>query len=828
MLLKILVVDDSASDRLIIMNMLSEYNILTARDGVEALRMLEEHRGINLMILDLNMPNMNGFEVLEALRADGKLRKMRTIILTNHDELDNEIRGLELGAVDFIRKPIHMDSLKVRIDVHAALLRAQQALEQKLQAQGVTLEMIFNQVPVGIAISHSKEAIAAGMNQYFSTNPAFEEITGRTKEELLRMGWAAITHPDDVEEDLRNYKKLQAGEIDSYAMDKRFVRPDGSVVWVHMIGARLVLSDNHQFNHIALFKDITDNKLIEKQLVESERSKSVLLSHLPGMAYRCNYDREWTMQFISAGCLDLTGYPPESLLFNKDGSFNDLIVPEYREPLWQEWERVLRNRQSFSYEYEITTAAGERKWVLEMGQGVYDEKDEVEALEGIIIDISDRKAIENTLKYNNEHDTWTGLYNRGYLENLLNQDAKKRLDSERALVSINLSSLQQLAREFGFHYTQNIIKNVAGALSSHSTDSRLLFYTYENRFVFYVKNYNDRAELDAFCDSIIDTLEPILSIENVGGGIGAIEIGRNHSDNPDQLLKNLLIASEKAAENNDNDFRVCFYDSEVERQIVRKQQIENELNRIVIDTNDGGLYLEYQPIFDLRTNQVCGFEALARLRSYAFGQVPPLEFISIAERTKLIIPIGNKIFRQAFGFINKLIASGHGEINVSVNVSILQLLEQGFYENLLALIHKMQVPPKSVGLEITESIFASNYLEINRILSGLKEAGLHLSIDDFGTGYSSLARESELNVNCLKIDKFFIDTLSRKPEKAIVADIVSMAHKFDHCTVAEGVEHEEQMQYLKMHGCDKIQGYLISKPLDEAAALEFINRYRGP
>lgn len=418
MQIKILVVDDSASDRMTIKNKLSEYCILTACDGVEAMRVLEENDGINLLVLDLDMPNMNGFQVLESLNADKRYRKLRTIILTNNDELDNEIKALKLGAVDYIRKPIHMDSLKVRIDVHVALLRTEQLLEQQLDEQKLNFNMIFEQIPIGMAISlsaypkRSDEAVVR-------INSMYEQITGRTKEELISLGWAEITHPEDLEEDLNNFRKLQSGEIRIYSMDKRYIKPDGSIVWVHMIVAPLTLSNDQQFNHICLLQDITERKAIEKALNESERSKSVFLSHLPGLAYRCNYDPDWTMQYVSKGCFNLTGYPPESLLYNRDLSYNDLISPEYREAVWNEWERVIATKQPFKYEYEIITATGERKWVLELGQGIYNEQGEVEALEGIVLDISDRKAIEDTLKYNNEHDRWTGLYNRDYLVSLL-------------------------------------------------------------------------------------------------------------------------------------------------------------------------------------------------------------------------------------------------------------------------------------------------------------------------------------------------------------------------------------------------------------------------
>ena len=151
------------------------------------------------------------------------------------------------------------------------------------------------------------------------------------------------------------------------------------------------------------------------------------------------------------------------------------------------------------------------------------------------------------------------------------------------------------------------------------------------------------------------------------------------------------------------------------------------------------------------------------------------------------------------------------------------MLREDFADTLFKTINEMQVSAQNIGIELTESVFSANYEEINSIIGKLKEAGIHTAIDDFGTGYSSIAKERELNVNCLKIDKYFIDELLEiQPEKAVTSDIISMAHKMGHCVVAEGVEHETQKQYLMDYGCDKIQGYLISKPLDEQAAIEFL------
>lgn len=810
----ILVVGDSVSDCFVIKEMLSKYNVLTACDGLEAMRLIDMNPDIDMIIIDLDMPCLDGFELFESLKTDVRYKRLPTIILTSAFDPESEIKGLKMGAADYLRKPIHKESLTARINMHFELH------EQKLM-----FEAIFQQSPIGIAISYGNETFMADGNNFVFINPMFEQITGRTQEQLMKLGWAKITHPDDLAEDLNNYKKLRAGEIKNYSMEKRYIKPDGSIIWVHMIVVPLALSNDNQYNHICLVQDITRRKTIEAELIESERSKSVLLSHLPGMAYRCNNDREWTMQYVSAGCFELTGYPAESLLYNKDLSYNDLIVPQYRDDLWKEWERVLAKQQPFKYEYEIITAKGERQWVLEMGQGIYNEQGEVEALEGIILDISDRKEIENALRYNNEHDRWTGLHNRNCLETILDNDAKRQTTEKRAVVCINLSDVQALTTTYGFHYTQGLIKKVADTLSQYCGKNCLLFNTYENRFTFYLKDYKGKNELIEFCEAVGNTLESLLAVERVGGGIGVLEIDRNNERDVDQLLKNLLIASEKALDVDDKDFGFCFFDTDTETQITRGEDIKHELAQIVAEVNIDGLFLQYQPILDLKTNQICGFEALARLESSKHGLISPLEFIPIAEKTKLIIPIGEKIIYQAFCFLNKLKENGYGTIDISINVSGIQLLKNDFIKNLFEMINEMQINPENISLEITESIFASNYQEVNRILGELKDSGIHIAIDDFGTGYSSLARERELNINCLKIDKYFIDKLlSLKPEEAITGDIISMAHKLGHCIIAEGVEHEKQRQYLLSHGCDKIQGYLISKPLDGEAAIELLKK----
>jgi PAS domain S-box-containing protein len=823
---KILIADDSATDRLIIKNMLSEYNTLTACDGQEAMLLIDLHPDIDILILDLNMPKMDGFEILEVLKSNDRYKRLRTIILTVSDEPENEIKGLKMGAVDYIRKPVNFDSLRARIEVHLEFLKLQQLYEQKLHSQELTFDTIFQQAPIGITISHAQNPNSNYVEFYHNVNPKAEEILGRSKEEIIALGWEKITHPDDVEEDLENFKRLLAGEINSYSMDKRYIRPDGSIVWVNIVVAKIDLHDNSRFNHICFMQDISERKEIEKSLKESERSKSVLLSHIPGMAYRCSYDRDWTMQYVSAGCYNLTGYTAENLLYNKDLSYNEVISPEYRRLLWNEWKRILAKRQPFKYEYEITTAQGERKWVLEMGQGIYNEAGEVEALEGIILDISDRKKKEDNLKFISEHDTWTGLYNRRYLENVLARDAEIVSTEKRALVGINVSPIQALTLTYGFDYDQDIVKKVADALKMHCTDKRQLYYTFQNRFIFYVKGYDDKEELIQFCKELVGTMDSILSIERVGGGIGIIELNEDNVYDMGQLSKKLLVASEKAMDLYNADIGICFFDDELEAEVIREGEIKAELARIETDEGYDGLHLKFQPILDIKSNKITEFEALARLNSNKLGMLMPGEFIPLAEKTKLIIPLGKKVLIKAFEFLNRLKKDGYDSINVSVNISVIQLIGENFIKDLFNLIDEMKVNPENIVIEITETIFASDYDEINRLLGVMKASGIRVAIDDFGTGYSSLSRERELNVNIIKIDKSFSDKILDPNNKdSIIGDIISMAHKLGYGVVAEGVEYEEQKQFYVNYNCDKLQGYLISKPLAEEAAIEFLKNY---
>ncbi|MGI6702798.1 MAG: HD domain-containing phosphohydrolase [Clostridia bacterium] len=271
-------------------------------------------------------------------------------------------------------------------------------------------------------------------------------------------------HPDGThypEEQCRIFQAFKKGQ-GTHVEDEVFWREDGTCFPVEYFSYPQY-RDGRVIGAVVTFMDITERKKAEEELKESERSKAVLLSNLPGMAYRCKYDRDWTMQFVSDGCYRLTGYHPESLLGNKEISYNALIQPEYREAIWEEWARVLAQKKAFKYEYPIKTASGEVKWVFEQGQGIYNEQEDIQALEGLIIDITDRKMKEEEVRYLSNHDYLTDLYNHRYFE-----EAKKRLDTgdnlPLSIIIGDINGVKLINDAFGHAVGDKLIARTAGII----------------------------------------------------------------------------------------------------------------------------------------------------------------------------------------------------------------------------------------------------------------------------------------------------------------------------------------------------------------------------
>ena len=818
---RILVVDDSATDRLLIEKILTDYDIISASSGKEALKILSK-TNVDMIILDLNMPDMNGFEVLEQLKMTDRYQKIRVLILTNLEEVENEIKGLQLGAVDFIRKPVNMYSLQARIETHLELLKIQNLFERKLKEEILTIETLISQAPIGIAIAGRNFPLDKDQpDEFLDINHTLENITGRSKDQLLMLGWQKITHPEDLEKDYTLFHELENSAHSSFVTESRYLRPDNSVVWVNISIAKLEIDNGYQYNYLYLVQNIDKRKQAEIKLSENERSNAVLLDNLPGMMYRCKLDRNWTMLYVSSGCFELTGYTADDLLDNKRYSYNDLIKESYQVDLWEKWQTAIKTKTKFLEEYEIITASGQSKWVWEQGQGIYDNQGNILHLEGLIIDINERKKNELSLKHVSEHNPLTDLLNLRSLEKMILTQQVEGKIKQAAMVMIYVRRYNHIVTTYGYKIGNQLILEITKILRELSNEKNILFQPFSDRFVFYIHGYNKKGILKTFAQKIVDELDKRIKQRAIGFSIGIIEIDHKRKEDAATLLRQAAIASEHY--NLNHHISYSFYDKKVAERNTREKIITEALEKYIYDDTTADFHLVFQPIVDLKTARIVGFEALARFADTFLGDITPSEFIPVTESSLLILPLGKKIMEKSFVFAKKLENEGFDKTIVSFNVSAIQLLNASFINDLIDFIHLYQVNPANLNIEFTESIFSDNYQEINNKIDQIHALGLQVSIDDFGTGYSSLAREEELNVNCLKIDRYFVKKITRMdPDKNLISDIISMAHKLGHQVVAEGVENKKQLDYLIKHNCDLYQGYYFSKPLKDEEALNIL------
>ncbi len=388
--------------------------------------------------------------------------------------------------------------------------------QEQLRQSEERFQLLFNKAPLGYQSLDSD-------GRFIAVNQQWLDTFGYEREDIIGKWFGSFIEPSYLsifDEHFKVFIKQGSIHCELEMLDKK-----GDPKFISFEGKVAYDPDGKFKQTHCILKDITEQRKIEQALRESERSKTVLLSHIPGIAYRCAYDREWTMRYISDGCYTLTGYKAEELINNNIMSYNDLICEEYREGLWSEWARIINEKSTFRSEYEITTASGERKWVLEMGQPIFDEHGNIQALEGIVIDISESKQRFNQIQYMNDHDFMTGLFNRKYFE-----EKKKLLDIEEnlplSIVFVDINGVRLINDAFGHSAGDEIIIKTGEIISRCCRDNALLARTGGDEFGILVPN-TDSSEADDMllsimkaCDEYNSTIDDKAGIINLSMGYG--------------------------------------------------------------------------------------------------------------------------------------------------------------------------------------------------------------------------------------------------------------------------------------------------------------------
>ncbi len=447
----------------------------------------------------------------------------------------------------------------------------------------------------------------------------------------------------------------------------------------------------------------------------------------------------------------------------------------------------------------------------------------------VILDITEKKKAADRLNYLAYHDSLTGLPNRRLLVDQVEQAIKVAdVDEELgAILFVDLDKFKDINDSLGHDAGDSLLMDTAERLSGCMRSSDTVARWGGDEFCLLLKNVGSVNNVFVVAEKVKACLsEPFLFMGEkifISASIGIILYPLEDTDAGD-LLRNAGTAMYQAKERGISNYQ--FYCHEMGKQLEQRLDLVLEL-RYALERKEFTLY--YQPQVDVQNGRIAGVEALIRWQHPERGLVPPDQFISVAEETGFIIPVGKWVLQQACQQVKTLQEYGLEPISVSVNLSMRQLQEASLIEDIRQVLQQNDFEPSMLDLEITESMLMSDIEHVTQALRELSELGVTISVDDFGTGYSSLAYLKQFPISTLKIDRSFIrDIPDDKDDVSITIAIINMAKGLGIKTVAEGVELREQLDFLKIHECDRIQGYYYSKPVSFDKIVTMLQQEQGP
>ena len=692
---RILVVDDSVFDRFMTREALIQagFDVEESEDGAKAVDMFKALEPA-MILMDVKMPHVDGFAACSEIRALPSGEHVPILMMTGLEDVESINRAYEVGATDFITKPLNAPILVHRVRY---MLRALQMAEELRESEGL--------------LGHAQR--------------------------LAKLGsW-------------------------------RWELATGSV------------------------------------------SRSDEAVRILGMPSRSQV--EPIIELLSA-------------VHEKD---RELVRDVYRS--------VLSARESRSLEYQVSSAGEPDRVVHEELAVELDANREVARLFGTVQDITDRRRTEQRIRHLAYYDSVTGLPNRMLLKEQVRQTLAnaRRHNRPAALLFLDLDHFKRINDTLGHSAGDELLRLVAERLATNVRDSDYLavqpsdeFNGDDERdagvatvarlggdeFVILLSEIRRPEDASLVAERAIESLRAPFPVNDneiyVTGSIG-ISTFPEDGDSNEELLKHADAAMYHAKDHGRNCYQ--FYTESINARALERLELESALRK-AIEREEFQLY--YQPKVDIQTGQVVGAEALIRWISPERGFVPPDAFISLAEETGLLVPIGEWVLREACRQNKTWIDAGLPPIRVSVNVSAVQCTDERFLHTVADGLRESGLGAEFLELEVTESLLMKNLETSVALMERLKALGLHISIDDFGTGYSSLSYLKRLPIDTIKIDRSFIRDIIDDPDDAnIVEATISLGHNLRLTVVAEGVEDEHQLEFLRARGCDETQGYFFSKPL---------------
>lgn len=625
-----------------------------------------------------------------------------------------------------------------------------------------------------------------------------------------------MIHPDDVMHFHSTMKQHLRGLSERYEATYR-IQQNGKWCWVQDIG-RVIERDpttHKPLRMVGIRRDIHQERLGQERL---KLTASVLEQAAEGI-----FILDENLCYIEANPFfsELSGFAREKIIGKSIFDIAERSKVQQRIAHKKITQQVL-NTGKYDGEMNVRFASGKElplRWHL---NAVTDEQNRVINYIGIVSDLTEHRIQEQRLSYLENYDPLTDLPNRFYYNYQLHQYLVSQQDSlqQLAVIRLNIDRFRPLNEYLSNNGGDELLRQVAQRLRLTNAEALIVAHLNGDDFAIVYELSHIRPSIQEHCERISKTFALPFHIQDqdhiitLSMGVSLYPEHGRQLDYLNNCAEQALLEAKRLGGNTTK-----YYSLENTKLLEQNVHIERDL-RQAIKNNE--LLVYYQPKINFHNQHVVGFEALVRWNHPTKGIVPPNLFIPIAEQTSLISEIGREVIQQTAQQIQKWQQLGFNNIRVSVNVVAQQLQRGQLLQDLDDALATYQISGDSLELEITESSLVENSSTVKSLLDEIKQRHIHISLDDFGTGYSSLSYLTDFPIDSLKIDRSFISKIGHSKQEAIVSAMIAMGKAMGMTVVAEGIETEQQLQYLQNLKCDIAQGYLFSKPLPEQEATLFL------